>query len=162
MTFSGSASSSYDDSGTSGIGQAGRIASLLSLPTPEKKTDLDIDAAINKGLPVKAYESLLLAIRGAESDWAPNIISASTYVRAKRNAGHRLKPDASGQIYQFARVVDAARLVFGRDGESLRRFFSTPNAVLKGRKPIDVALSSPAGADAVLRVLNEARAGVAA
>jgi putative toxin-antitoxin system antitoxin component (TIGR02293 family) len=162
MTFSSAAATAWDGDAMSGIGQAGRIASLLSLPTPDKKTDLDIDAAINKGLPVKAYESLLTAIRGGESDWAPNIISASTYVRAKRNAGHRLKPDASGQIYQFARVVDAARLVFGRDADALRRFLSTPNAVLKGRKPIDVALSSPAGADAVLRVLNEARAGVAA
>jgi putative toxin-antitoxin system antitoxin component (TIGR02293 family) len=150
------------DSEEAGLGQAGRIASILSLSKPAEKTDLDMDEEISRGFPVKAYDALLASIRGSDSSWSPVIISTATYQRAKRDARHRLKPEASGQVYQFARVVDAARLVFGRNADSLHRFFSTPNAVLKGRKPIDVALSSPAGADAVLRVLNEARAGVAA
>jgi putative toxin-antitoxin system antitoxin component (TIGR02293 family) len=161
MTFSssGSQANDYDEAG---LGQAGRIASLLGLPKAAQKTDLDIDEEIRRGLPLKAYDALLASLQSADSDWAPMIISAATYQRAKRDLKHRLKPEASGQVYQFARVVDAARLVFGKDAGPLRHFFSAPNAVLKGRTPVDVALSSPAGADAVLRILNEARAGVAA
>jgi putative toxin-antitoxin system antitoxin component (TIGR02293 family) len=162
MTLSEALHTEAVDDSEAGLGQAGRIATILHLPKPAEKTDLDIDEAIRDGVPLKAYEALLASISGSDSSWVPKIISASTIDRAKKEARHRLKPEASGQVYQFARVWDAARLVFGRNTDSLHRFFSTPNAVLKGRKPVDVALSSPAGADAVLRILNEARAGVAA
>jgi putative toxin-antitoxin system antitoxin component (TIGR02293 family) len=159
MTLSGSAATVQDDP-EAGYGNAGRIAAILNLPRPEKVTDLALDAAINKGLSLKSYESLLNSIRDPKSDWSPPIVSAAAFQRAKRER-NRLKPAASGQVYEFARVVDSARQVLGKNVDGLRRFFSTPNALLDGRKPIDVILSSPAGADAVHRILNEARAGVA-
>jgi putative toxin-antitoxin system antitoxin component (TIGR02293 family) len=159
MTFSGNAIAVQDDPET-GYGNAGRIAAILNLPKPQNATDLTLDAAINKGLPLKSYEALLNSIRDPNGDWSPPIVSAATYQRAKREQ-NRLKPATSGQVYEFARVVDSARQVLGKNVDRIRRFFVTPNALLDDRKPIDVILSSPAGADAVQRILNEARAGVA-
>jgi putative toxin-antitoxin system antitoxin component (TIGR02293 family) len=159
MNLAGGVATVPDDA-ESGYGHAGRIAVILNMPKPEQVTDLKLDEAINKGLHLKAYESLLNSIRDPQSEWSPPIVSAATYQRAKRERG-RLKPAASGQVYEFARIVDSARQVLGKNVEGLRRFFTTPNALLDGRKPIDVILSSPAGADAVHRILNEARAGVA-
>jgi putative toxin-antitoxin system antitoxin component (TIGR02293 family) len=160
MTFSGQATASYADDAPVTLGQAGRIAQLLKLPQSTRATELEIDETITRGLPLKAYDALIDAVRGSNSDWQPAVVSIATYQRAKLNK-KRLKPDASEKVYEFARIVDGAKMVFGDDRDGIQQFFLTPNALLKDRRPFDVAMSSPAGGDAVLRILNEARAGVA-
>jgi putative toxin-antitoxin system antitoxin component (TIGR02293 family) len=160
MTFSGSATTAYADDVPVALGEAGRIAQLLNLPRSNMVTELDIDETITKGLPLKAYDTLVNAVRGENSDWQPAIVSVATLQRAKKNKT-RLKPEASDKLYEFARIVDSARMVFRDDRDGIQQFFLTPNALLKDRRPFDVAMSSRAGGDAVLRILNEARAGVA-
>jgi putative toxin-antitoxin system antitoxin component (TIGR02293 family) len=54
--------------------------------------------------------------------------------------GARLKPHESERVERLARVVATALHVWGDEADA-RAFLTTEHALLKGRRPIDVALS---------------------
>ena len=61
----------------------------------------------------------------------------------------------------MGRVLDRAARAFGGDEAMVRRFLTRPHPLLEGQTPFEVARASAAGADAVIRILEEAEAGVA-
>ena len=54
-----------------------------------------------------------------------------------------------------------ARRLWADDGPAMVRFLNRPHLLLGERTPLDVARESTAGADLVVRIIGEARAGVA-
>ena len=81
---------------------------------------------------------------------------ATLTARAPASAATEPLSDAA-----VARVVLEARRLWGNDPAATVRFLNRPHLLLDGRTPLDVARESPAGADLVVRIIGEARAGVA-
>lgn len=142
--------------------ESAQVATVLDMPGAARMTDIDVAEAVENGLPTTTLEALAAKVNAFEDGALFKVISESTYRRAMRDEGRRLSPQASEKVYDLARVLASAALLFKDDWERIARFMMLPNQVLGGRKPFDLACSSRAGGDAVLRVIGAARAGVAA
>ena len=65
------------------------------------------------------------------------------------------------RVQGVARVEFEAGRLWSGDQAATVRFLNRPHLLLGGRTPLDVARESTAGADLVVRIIGEARAGVA-
>jgi uncharacterized protein (DUF2384 family) len=79
-----------------------------------------------------------------------DVKSESTLRRANKGKS-TLGKEPSARIYEIGRVIDQAAKTFRGDEAVVARFFNSPNPVLEGRTPFEVAKSSSAGAEAVAR-----------
>ena len=70
----------------------------------------------------------------------------------------RLPPTQAGRL---ARLVDAVARAFRGDVARIDDFLTRPHPLLDGESPLDMATSSSAGADSVLKLVLRAEAGVA-
>ena len=145
-----------------GLSESAQVATVLAMPSPQQMSDLDIADAVRSGLSVANLDALAAVVNGVEENAVFKVISESTYRRAQRAGDKKLSPQASEKVYDLARVLANAAVLFGGDWKKVGQFLSLPNQSLGGRKPFDVARSSRAGADAVVRLVGAARAGVAA
>jgi uncharacterized protein (DUF2384 family) len=127
-----------------------RVSELLGLP--EEINDLDsLDTQIAKGLPAASVEKILSVMN---SQPMLNIIPDRAYRRAKSEK--TLLSAAKSQIlFDFARAYVVADRVHSGNGALVMRFFEKPNPELGGSIPMALAISSPAGADAVIELLTK-------
>ena len=65
-------------------------------------------------------------------------------------------------FYAMARVLSALSRVYHEDQDAILRFMKGPHPLLEGRTPYEVARSSIAGAEVVLRLIDRLDAGIAA
>jgi len=137
-----------------------RVALLFGLKNAERMSDLRLADQVARGFPVKAAETIEPVFLLISRDALHRVVSESTLRRA-RKAKTPLTREPSARLYEVARVIDQAARTFHGDGAAVGRFLNRPNPALEGRAPFDVAKSSSAGAEAVVRLLREAQAGVA-
>lgn len=123
----------------------------------EVKSDLDIAALIEKGLPLRVVDVVL------ES----GLLDANelyTLVVPRRTLAHRkerqnaLSPEQSDRLARVVRVITRAEEALG-DSEKATRWMRKENRALGGRRPIDL-LASDAGTRMVDRVLGRIEHGV--
>ncbi|WP_138934273.1 antitoxin Xre/MbcA/ParS toxin-binding domain-containing protein [Roseovarius arcticus] len=126
-----------------------RVSELLGLP--EEINDRDsLIAQVTTGLPTKSVEKILEVMN---SQPVLNLIPERAFRRAK--AGKiPLSPDRSKVLYDFARAYVAADKTHSGNGALVMRFLEKPNPDLGGAAPMALAISSPAGADAVIELLS--------
>ena len=141
--------------------ESAQVATVLEMADAAHMTDIDVAEAVENGLPVATVDALALRVNTFEVGAVFKVISESTYRRALQNERQRLSPGASEKVYDLARVLANSAVLFRGDWEKIARFMSLPNQALGGRKPFELARSSRAGADAVVRMIGAARAGVA-
>lgn len=138
---------------------AERIAMLLDLPV--RSTDIALVEAIEQGLTVSAAETLVAALDPAGDTLAVTaLVPKATYHRAKK-LRQRLGRDQSERLLAFARVAAEALRLYRGDNAKALAFLSAMHPMLANRTPLDLAISSTAGADLVLKLLFKADAGVA-
>ena len=113
------------------------------------KTLADLDAAINAGLPRSALDHVLeFAAPAAERAKLRNrVVPRASYQRRRR-----LSPMHSATTERLARVAAMARWIW-EDDERARAFLWRPHPELRGRRPIDAALTE-LGAREVEEVLQ--------
>ena len=148
----------YADPGRLPATQAGRLARLLALADAEHFDDVALAREVAAGLPTSAV-SALEAILGA-SRTAGRLASEVT-LRRHRKSQKPLSRTHSERTYQLGRVVDAVARAFRGDVARIDDFLTRPHPLLDGESPLDLATSSAAGADSVLRLVLRAEAGVA-
>ena len=137
-----------------------RLAKLFGLRGDAGQSDLAFADRVARGLPVTAALALEPILSLIARDALYRVVSESTLRRAK-NAKTALTREPSERIYELGRVIDQAAKTFRGDAAAVARFLDRPNPVLHGRAPFDVARSSSAGADLVVKLLRKADAGVA-
>ena len=137
-----------------------RLARLFGLKPDAGQSDLAFADQVAAGLPVKAAYALEPILSLISDDALFRVVSESTLRRAKK-AKSSLTREPSERIYELGRVIDQAAKTFRGDHAAVARFLSRPNTVLEGRAPFEVAKSSSAGADLVVKLLRKADAGVA-
>lgn len=143
------------------LSESAQVATVLALPKARETSALKMADAVKAGLPLKSVDALMPLVGGGAKGGV-KILSDSTRRRAMKHRAKRLSPQASEKIYDLARVLAAVLNLFRQDRAKVQQFLTLPHPMLEGRTPLVVATSSHAGADAVLALVNRARAGVAA
>ncbi len=126
-----------------------RISELLGLPEEINNSD-SLIAHVAKGLPTESLEKILEVMNSRP---ALNLVPERAFRRAKAEK-IPLSPDKSQTLYDFARAYVVADKIHGGNGALVMRFLEKPNPDLGGAAPMALAISSPAGADAVIELLN--------
>lgn len=127
-----------------------------SLGLAERDTK-DLVAALRRGLPVSAFESLRAQMGVSAKDLAQ---SASIAVRtlARRKQGGRLQKGESERLLRIAVLFDRAVEVL-ESREEAQQWFRTPKRALGGSTPLDFADTEP-GAREVEDLLGRIEHGV--
>jgi putative toxin-antitoxin system antitoxin component (TIGR02293 family) len=76
----------------------------------------------------------------------------------RRQKKERLTAQEGDKLARVAKVVAFGLDIF-RDKEKVRDFLTRPHMMLENKTPFDVALSTGAGADAVINLLGRAAYG---
>jgi putative toxin-antitoxin system antitoxin component (TIGR02293 family) len=135
------------------------VAEILAFPRPREVGPMQLADAIAEGLPVRSADAIKRLVEPLGRGTFHRIVPEASLRRA-RQQNKPLSRDASERLYDVARVFAEAENVFG-DRDKAVRFMQRPNMMLSMRTPFDVARSSTAGAQAVIELLGQARAGVA-
>ena len=123
-------------------------------------SDLDLDAVVRAGLPVRALDIVLTGLVGdlvTQADVYRVIGSARTLQR-KRSLGTALSPEESDRLARLARMIVRTEEALGA-ADRARTWLATPNRALGGRVPFSL-LGSDAGSLAVERVLGRIEHGI--
>ncbi|WP_142846167.1 antitoxin Xre/MbcA/ParS toxin-binding domain-containing protein [Telmatospirillum sp. J64-1] len=140
------------------ISEPARIAKWLSLTPDPPFTEVSLARSVASGLPVQATD-MLVEFFGSRQV-VERIVPEATLRRARKNQ-KRLSPQYSERLYDLTKVIDAVGRVYGDDQDRVKAFLLRPHPLLEGEKPLDLAVTGAAGADAVLNLLARAEAGVA-
>ena len=143
-------------SGFSKSSAAVRIAHLLDIEGAGKMTELGLARAVGGGLTPAALDRLVSVLDRFPAVAA--LVPEATLRRA-RLSGKPLSREHSGRLYDLSRVVEAALRAYHDEAEDAAIFLSRGHFSLDFERPINLALSSSAGADAVIRVIRRAQAG---
>lgn len=141
---------------------AARIARIMGLSNWKTMTELALVNQIERGLPLKAVENVAHVIGQDDKKMKFEILSRSTYSRIQNRKNKQLSKDISEKLHGITRVIDQAMQLWNSDRDAVTRFLYRPHPMLTGRTPLDVAKQSTVGADLVVKIIGEARAGVAA
>ncbi|WP_025897182.1 antitoxin Xre/MbcA/ParS toxin-binding domain-containing protein [Sneathiella glossodoripedis] len=89
-----------------------------------------------------------------------SFISRSTVDRLKRTPTKRVSKEISENLYAVWKVAVETRKIYGDDVEKSKRFLNKPHPMLDGKSPLQLAISSNAGADMVVDLLKRTQAGL--
>ena len=142
----------------SDAGETAGMARLLAIADPDNCNDVSLARRVANGLRPAAVTAMAQAFGGNRSRIVGPVVPEATFRRA-RKAG-RLSREHSGRLYEIARVVVAVARAYRGDRERMEAFMARPHPLLEGETPFDMARSGPAGADAVLNLIQRAEAGV--
>lgn len=146
---------------TEPLGEAAEIARLMGLPYWRKMSSLSLVNQIEQGLPLQAVDRVAQVMAPDDPRAKFTLLSRSTWSRIQKRPRQHLTREMSERVHGVARVVLEARRLWADDESAMVRFLNRPHLLLDGRTPLDVARESTAGADLVVRIIGEARAGVA-
>lgn len=139
--------------------QTEMLVEILDLKVDESMTPYDLSQRIAKGLPVRSFNHLCDLVAPGNRWFRTALIPRSTLQR--RQTEKILSPDESDRIQLIAQVWAMALNVY-KDQEKARRFLHEPHPLLRGDKPIEVALQNAYGANLVEQILGRLQHGSAA
>ena len=146
---------------TESFSEAAEIARLMGLPSWRKMSSLSLVNQIEQGLPLQAADRVAQVMAPDDPHAKFTLLSRSTWSRLQKRSRQQLTREMSERVHGVARVVLEARRLWADDESAMVRFLNRPHLLLGGRTPLDVARESTTGADLVVRIIGEARAGVA-
>lgn len=146
---------------TEPFSEAAEIARLMGLPSWRKMSSLSLVNQIEQGLPLQAVDRVARVMAPDDPHAKFTLLSRSTWSRLQKRSRQQLTREMSERVHGVARVVLEARRLWADDEAAMVRFLNRPHLLLGGRTPLDVARESTTGAALVVRIIGEARAGVA-
>ncbi|MCK8515007.1 DUF2384 domain-containing protein [Methylonatrum kenyense] len=115
---------------------------------------------IADGLPLRAIEHVHRVVAPGSRDFSTLVIPKQTLLRRRRKR-ESLNRNESERLARIARVWAMAIDVY-RDEGMARTFLTRPHPMLDGRVPLDVAIVTGYGAEAVVEILGRLKYGSAA
>lgn len=146
---------------TEPVSDAAEIARLMGLPSWRQMNSLALVNQIEQGLPLQVVERISRVMAPDDPRAKFTLLSRSTWSRLQSRQRQHLTREMSDRVHGVARVLLEARRLWADDEPAMTRFLNRPHLLLGERTPLDVARESTAGADLVVRIIGEARAGVA-
>ena len=138
--------------------QGAILADLLGVKPKTTETTLTLASSVEKRLPVSALEKLAghvwpQDVRG----FAHRVVPKPTLERRRKQKQH-LTTDESDRLARVAKVFAFGLEVFG-DEAKVRDFLNRPHPMLDDKAPLELALATGPGADAVINLLGRAAYG---
>ena len=126
--------------------------------TLEAQNGLQVVEKLNQGLAADSVERLAAHLEMPVTQMLELAgIKSSTFFERKKQK-QPLSPDASGRVYQLAKVVEAAEDYF-ENADMARRWLTHPKVALGGATPLAFARTAE-GADYVVKLLGRMAHGV--
>lgn len=150
----------YSDPDATVYSEPIRLAKLLSLRVTKDFDEVALALRVEQGLPPSSVTALIEALDLDGSEIIGPVISKRT-LQERKKTRKPLSREHSERIYSLVRVLDAVGRAYHGDQEQIKGFLSRSHPMLARHTPMDLARSGPAGAEAVLSLLNSAEAGVA-
>jgi putative toxin-antitoxin system antitoxin component (TIGR02293 family) len=143
-------------SGTSPIDLWLLLQHANAVPAGRAANDLDLAIAVEVGLPAAVLRSLLELHLLQVAD-VPLILPMRTFLRREATQS-RLTSQESDRVVRIAQLIIDASDALG-DVERGMRWLRTPNATLRGSRPLELGRTS-IGARIVTEILGRIRHGI--
>jgi putative toxin-antitoxin system antitoxin component (TIGR02293 family) len=135
--------------------QGATVADLLGVKPKNTETMLTLAYSVKKGLPVSALDKFAGRV-------CPHDVRRFTYrvvpkptLERRRKAKQLLTTEESDRLARIAKVFAFGLEVF-RDEAKVRSFLDRPHPMLDDNAPLEIALATGPGADAVINLLGRA------
>ncbi len=135
------------------------IEGLLGVRPTALGSRLSLAKSISAGLPVAALDRLAGIVAPDDVRFKYRLVPKATLERRTR-ATKRLSVEEGDRLARLAKVFAMGLDVFRSEG-LVREFLRRPHPMLEGQSPLDVALATGPGADAVINLLGRASYGAA-
>ena len=132
---------------------AATVETLLGVKANVGNTRLGLANSIQSGLPVSALDRLAGAVAPDDARFKFRLIPKATLERRKKSASRHLTSEEGDRLARLAKVYVFALDIY-HDSADVREFLNRPHAMLDGKPPLDVALATGPGADAVINLLG--------
>jgi putative toxin-antitoxin system antitoxin component (TIGR02293 family) len=129
------------------------VESLLGVKANLGDTRLGLANSIQSGLPVSALDRLAGAVAPDDARFKFRLIPKATLERRKKSVTRHLTSEEGDRLARLAKVYVFALDIY-QDDDDAREFLNRPHAMLDGKPPLDVALATGPGADAVINLLG--------
>lgn len=133
------------------------VETLLGVSAKEAGTPLGVAHRVESGLSVAVVDRVAKAVAPDDPNIKFKFVSKPTLARRRKNR-QRLNADEGNRVARVAKVYAMAMSIF-RDERKVRDFLSRPHVMLDNEAPLDVALATGPGADAVINILGRAAYG---
>jgi putative toxin-antitoxin system antitoxin component (TIGR02293 family) len=137
--------------------QTATIEDLLGVKAQATDTRLALAYSIEAGLPVSALDHLAKLVAPEDTRFKFRLIPKATLERRRRST-KRLTTEEGDRLARIAKVYAIALDVF-HDPAKVRDFLWRPHMMLDNKAPLEVALATGPGADAVINLLGRAAYG---
>jgi putative toxin-antitoxin system antitoxin component (TIGR02293 family) len=134
--------------------QISTIENLLGMKASATDTRLALAYSVEAGLPVSALDHLAEAVAPEDARFKFKLVPKATLERRRRST-KRLTTEEGDRLARLAKVYAAALGIY-HDPEQVRAFLRRPHMMLDNKAPLDVALATGPGADAVMNLLGRA------
>jgi putative toxin-antitoxin system antitoxin component (TIGR02293 family) len=132
-----------------------KIEALLGIKASKAETSLALAYSVLKGFPVSALDKFAGVVCPQDvRRFTYRVIPKATLERRRKDK-KPLTPDESDRLARVAKVF-AFGLEIYRDEAKVREFLSRPHMMLDNKAPLDVALATTPGADAVINLMGRA------
>ncbi len=134
--------------------QGALVTDLLGVK-PKKTGTLTLAYSVEKGLPVSALDKFATRVSPDDTRrFSYRVVPKPTLERRRRDK-QPLSTEESDRLARVAKVFAFGIEVF-RDEAKVRSFLNRPHPMLDERPPLEIALATGPGADAVINLLGRA------
>jgi putative toxin-antitoxin system antitoxin component (TIGR02293 family) len=137
--------------------ESATVEGLLGMKPQPADSRLSLAYSILAGLPVLALDRLAAAVAPGDTRFKFRLIPEATLERRRRST-KRLTPAEGDRLARIAKIYSIALETY-HDPMKSRDFLHRPHIMLDNQAPIDVALATGPGADAVINLLIRAAYG---
>ncbi len=133
------------------------VETLLGIAPEDAGSPLALAHSIEDGLSVGAVDRLAKVVAPDDSELKFRIVPKATLSRRRKNR-QKLTNEEGNRLARLAKVYSMAVMVY-QDERKVRDFLMRPHMMLDNESPIDLALATGPGADAVVNLLGRAAYG---
>lgn len=135
------------------------VETLLGVSAADAGSPLALAHSIEDGLPVAAVDRLAKVVAPGDTEWKFRMVPRATLSR-RRKRRQKLTSEEGNRLARVAKVYSMAISVY-RDERKVREFLMRPHMMLDNESPLDLALATGPGADAVVNLLGRSAYGAA-
>lgn len=133
------------------------VENLLGVRPEDAGSPLALADRVEAGVPVEAVDQIAEVLAPDDSTFKYRIVPKATLERRRRSRS-RLTTEEGDRVARIGKVYEMAASIY-HDANKAREFLTRPHVMLENRAPLDVALATGAGADAVVNLLGRAAYG---
>jgi putative toxin-antitoxin system antitoxin component (TIGR02293 family) len=131
------------------------VADLLGVKPKKPESALTLVYSVARGLPVASLDRLASRVSPEDARRFTYRVVPKPTLERRRKEKQPLSTEESDRLARIAKVFAFALEIF-RDDAKVRRFLDSPHPMLDDKAPLEVALATGLGADAVINLLGRA------